>query len=290
MKHERITSRHNHFVKEIRDLKKRAARDELGLAFVEGRRLVQEAINATGPGLGNRALIKTICVSESYAEDGGLGEYEIFARGGGIRFVVLADDVFESVSDTIQPQGVLAIIRMYDYKLSDLIERGNEAGTGAGPRRLLMLDRVSDPGNVGAMLRTAWAAGFTGAILSADCADIYGPKTMRAAMGAVFHLTFIRDADIMSAANELKNAGYSIYASVAPMGANEPKDCFEAGISAGDAAIIIGSEAFGVDPNLLRICDCALTIPMPGGAESLNAGVAAGILMYEFLRRSRARR
>ena len=268
-----ITSRHNPIIKEIRELKKRAARDKLGLAFVEGRRLVQEALGVSG------VEIKTLCVSESFAGGAGLEEFEKAAASGKTRLIILPDDVYGTVSDTKQPQGILAVVRMHEYALRDLTMNRRSPG------RLLILDRVSDPGNVGAMMRTAAAAGFSGVILSEGCADIYSPKVMRATMGAIFRIPFMRDADLASAFEELKSFDYKIYASHAATTDNDSQDCFKASLCDGNAALVIGSEALGIDPLLTGQCDGALSIPMPGGAESLNAGVAAGILMYEFVRR-----
>ncbi|MCL2059900.1 MAG: RNA methyltransferase [Oscillospiraceae bacterium] len=291
-----ITSRHNATVKKIRELKKRAARDMLGLAFVEGKRLVNEALRGParaggGTGCGGTA-VRSLCVSEGFYRGDGFGAIKKIADEYGIELSILADRVFDAVSGTLQPQGLLAVIEMYAYTINDLTKNTGE------PSRILMLDRVRDPGNAGAMLRTAEAAGFSGAVFSEGAVDIYEPKTMRATMGAVFRVPFLRGADLYETVKSLREAGYRIYASAATESDGDKKggagprgsavDCFGAELSGGDIALIIGGEAFGIDERLLDICDATLSIPMGGEAESLNAGVAAGILMYEFARRDRA--
>ena len=321
-------------IKEIRALKKRASRDTLRLAFVEGRRLVGEVLAASGGGAGagasgigggtgavtsgvgggagavtsglgggaeagvsdiadgggRRFAVKFICVSESFTRDGAFPAIKNAAASRHIRLVMLPDHLFEAVSGTKSPQGLLAVFNMYDYSLSDLT-----AGT-PGRNRLLILDRIADPGNAGAMLRTAAAAAFSGVILSEGCVDIYEPKTLRAAMGGIFRVPFIRDANLTAVIGDLKRAGFRIYASAAGVDGDTPaarKDrgdiiqynCFYGNYGSVDSALVIGSEAFGVSDETYALCDGALSIPMPGGSESLNAGVAAGILMFEFVRR-----
>lgn len=309
---ERITGRRNPVVTDIKKLKKRAARETLGLAFVEGRRLVLEAIAASGSGKGNTTRagnnskpfkIRIICVSESFARGGGFPEIDNAAEGGGFRFIEFPDDVFGAFSDTKNPQGILAVVETPEYSLDEII-------TGArGPLRLIMLDNVADPGNAGGILRTAWAAGFSGTVFSAGCVDAYEPKVIRASMGGIFHLPFIRGADLTEVIGILRNNGCKVYASSAVAGGDadaedaepspevrkrsrepgmrlpESLDCFGGAYGFGSAAIVIGGEARGVGGEIIALCDGLLSIPMPGGAESLNAGVAAGILMYEFVRR-----
>ena len=275
---EMINGRRHPVVNEIKELKKRAARDQSGLAFIEGRRLVTEALTQKGA----RAAVKYICMSESFA--GGAGYAEILSRAAefDIKLYLTRDYVFEAIAVTRHPQGLLAVIGTACYSLSDM------TGRVCGRNRLLLLDRVSDPGNAGGMVRTAWAAGISGVIFSEGCVDAYEPKVTRATMGGVFHVPFLRGADLAKIINELRAGGYEIYAASAPKrDADRVLDCFNGAYGAGDVALIIGGEAFGVSCELMEMCDASLSIPMPGGAESLNAGVAAGILMYELVRRER---
>jgi len=283
---ETITSRNNAAVKEIRGLKKRAARDSLGLAFVEGRRLVDDALSAHGLGSPARFPVRTICFSESFVKGAGAGDSRnaaLIARAsvyGDIRLIEMPDQTFASVSDTLNPQGVLAVVSLFSYTLNDIMNGGD---------RILILDRVADPGNVGVMLRTAEAADFSGVILSDGCADVYEPKVLRAAMGAAFRIPFVRDANLEEAVADIRLAGFRVYAS-APASVDartEAYDCFSGAYGDGDSALVVGSEAAGVDPGIIALCDGVISIPMPGGAESLNAGVAAGILMYELMRRQK---
>ena len=271
---ETITSRRNPAIMQIRELKKRAARDALGLAFVEGRRSVADALAAG-------ADVRLVCVSERFAGSGWFARLAGPAGASGARVVKVPDQVYASVSDTAGPQGLLAVVGIKNTPARELAASKN------GVRRLLVLDGVSDPGNAGTMLRTAEAAGFDGAILAAGCVDLYEPKTMRATMGAVFRLPAARGADLRESLAALRAAGFGIYASAAAGAApGRGSDCFARALRPGSLALVVGGEARGVAPGILQECDGTLSIPMPGGAESLNAAVAAGILMYEIYRRA----
>jgi len=270
-----VTSRANPRVREILSLKKRAARDKFGLAFIEGPKVVGEALGAV--------TIKTVCVSESFAQSGAFREIVLGAERHGVKLLYVTDALYAAMSDTMSPQGALAVIPYFDYSAGEVLFGGRKPGEHGRRRRLLILDRVSDPGNVGVMIRTAEAAAFSGVVLSEECADIYAPKTLRATMGSFLRIPFLRGANLPGLLEELRLSGFSVYATgVLEDGA---QNCFAADIGGGDIAIVIGSEAGGVDKRLAAQCDGVLYIPMPGGAESLNAGVAAGIIMYEIIRR-----
>jgi TrmH family RNA methyltransferase len=182
---------------------------------------------------------------------------------------LLSAALFDSLCDVRTPQGILAVMEKPPEAEGDLPEKGF----------YLFCDRVSDPGNLGAMLRTAYAAGFSGALLGEGCADAYAPKTVRATMGALFHLTVLqKEYDFLL---RQRRRGYKLIASALMDGA---KNLFYAKFGP-RTILIVGSEAEGVSKGLLPYCDAVVKIPMPGGAESLNAAVAAGLLMYEVVRK-----
>jgi len=292
---ELITSRHNSAIAAVQKLKRRESRDTLGLAFIEGQRLVSEALNALAERRPN-VSIKSIYISKSFSGSNAFRAVKARADRYGIKQYLLTDDLFAVISDTVNPQGLMAVIGHFDYALRDLL---------SGPRgrgRLVLADRISDPGNLGAIVRTAEAAAFCGAAFSVDCADIYSPKAMRATMGSVLRLPFLREVSLYGLITEIKKIGYAVYAtgaagavrkagaargdsaagSAATAGsadgagnaetANAVRyagyaggDCFKCDIRDGDVALVIGSEAAGVGEDIIGLCDAVFPQITTGG-------------------------
>jgi len=200
------------------------------------------------------------------------------ARAEGVPAAAVADSIFDALADTKSPQGALAVVRLRPQPIEALAA---PRPSGA-PRLLVLMDGLQDPGNVGAVVRTAAAAGFRGAVLTEDSADLLAPKALRATMGAAFRMPHARCADAAAALRLLSAAGFRSYAACAGAAAS----CFGAGELAGDSVIVVGQEGAGVSPAARAACDRELSIPMPGGAESLNAAIAASILIYEAVRKN----
>ena len=258
-----ISSSQNPAVKAVKSLKNRRDREEKGLYYVEGLRIVEEALK-------ERADIAEIAVSEEFAADlrntGILSQIEALK----LKTYLLPQKLFKEITDTETPQGILAIMRIRRHELKrDLDKNG----------LYLILDSIRDPGNLGTMIRTADAAGFSGVILSKGCVDPYNPKVLRSTMGSVFHMPVYQASDITETVKYLKENGISLYVTHLEGKAS----IFQANMGSG-AAIVIGSEAEGVGEDLKSLADLLVRIPMPGRAESLNASVAAGIMMYEAVR------
>ena len=255
--------------RQLKELKKPDCRRELGLAVIEGVRLVMDAQKG---GIEFTALY----VSKSFA---GSGDYNFKRisekfRESGSEPIILSDSLFNAVCDTKTPQGVLAVIRTVEYRIDELLAEG--------PKRLyVILDEINDPGNAGSIVRTAEAAGFTGVILSAGCVDLYSPKTLRASMGSALRIPVVQNAVLTEAIVTMRSSGITVFAA-----ASDARCCYYEFDLSTDAAFVIGNEAFGVRREVAEICDERIRIPMPGGAESLNAGVAAGVLIYESVRKS----
>ncbi len=150
---------------------------------------------------------------------------------------------------------------------------------GAAADFCVLLDDVQDPGNVGSALRSAAAAGVTQAWLSKHCAFAWSPKVLRAAQGAHFHLDIFEDVDLVAWAAAFRASGGHVVATVARGGA----DLFRAPLS-GRIAVAIGNEGAGLSPALASSADLTVTIPMPGGVESLNAAAAAAVCLFECVR------
>lgn len=268
-----ITSTSNQKVKELLRLQSRSrAREEEGLFLVEGPRMAGEI---------PPERIACLYMSESYAKKA--GEQLIDARNRGIKTEIFSDDVFSHVSDTKTPQGVLASVRMMKYEFRDIL-----GGKGSGERQtlphVLVLENLQDPGNMGTIFRSAEAAGATGILMSRDCVDVYNPKVIRSTMGAIFRIPFYRTDDLAQSAAELKANGIRVYAAHL-----KGRNTYDGEDYRQGCAFLIGNEGNGLRPETAACADCLVRIPMEGQAESLNAAVAASILMFEAARQRRGR-
>ncbi len=256
-----ITSLHNPLVRAAAELKQKKYRLQRQMFLAEGLRTVEEAVR----GGAARTLFYT-------AADGGraLALLE-HAAAGGVELVCVAASVLQKLADTETPQGCVAVCGMRAYTLEQLLRDG---------KMLLVLDRVGDPGNVGTILRTADAAGMGGVVLLSGSADVYAPKTVRASMGSLFHLPVlggVGENDFLAAARQ---AGYALLVTAAQGG----RSLYRTDLG-GRLAVVVGNEAGGVSSGLSEAADHKVFIPMRGRAESLNVAMAAGIVMFEALRR-----
>jgi TrmH family RNA methyltransferase len=188
----------------------------------------------------------------------------------GARCVSVPKDVMSSVSPMKTPQGVLFSCEMPNFSLPDKLEG----------KRYMVLDGVQDPGNVGTIWRTADAAGFQGLLLGAGCADPLSPKVQRSAMGSGFRLPIMQSGDLPSALNALRQEGWTVIASDL-----RGNDFYSHPDPGRKFVLVIGSEAHGISDATRQAADLLLKLPMRGGAESLNAAVAAGIMMYELMKK-----
>ena len=179
--------------------------------------------------------------------------------------VVITEDISEYISDTKTPQGLYAAAELRKWELP------------RNANSIIVMDGVQDPGNVGTIMRTAEAFGFDGAVLLGACADVYSPKTLRASMGSALRFPFA-----CCAAEDLRSVldGFTVYAAMLDSSAAALGEIAFAERS----AVIIGSEGRGVSPEAAAFCDEKLYIPI-GGAESLNAAIAAAVIMWEIARR-----
>jgi len=247
---ELIQSAKNPRVVAWRSLKDRKGRLEQSAFLVEGSRMVREALESS-------FTVKTILLREDYPLSDKLPE--------GCPVFRLSEHVFQSVCDTRTPQGIAAVLSLQSRP--------------ADGNRLLALDGVQDPGNVGTMIRTADAAGFTGVLFSPDCADLFSPKVLRSTMGSIFRMGFSFPDSLPDALEELKKKGFSVLSSQLD---GEP--FFERTQVADSFVLIIGNEGNGISDPVKQAATHRLRLPMAGGAESLNAAVAAGIMMYDLVR------
>ena len=242
--------------------KKPKARREERAFVVEGRKLYEEI---------PRGRCELTVVSESFVKAKG---NESLLKG--VKYEVVSDQVFESMTDTKTPQGILAVVRRVDYTLDSLLRAGK------GEPLLLLLEHLQDPGNLGTIFRAAEAAGVRGILLDEDCVDVYNPKTIRGTMGAIFRVPFCIVPDPVKAAQELERRGITCYA--ADLKATHAYD--EADLKKA-SCFMIGNEANGLSEALKAAAVERVIIPMLGKGDSLNAAMAATILMFEAARQRR---
>lgn len=275
-----ISSKDNKRIKYIRSLLEKGGIRKKNHSFVvEGIKLVDEALE-----YGN---VLDIIVSESLYEEivsGDLTRNALLSDNGkhiikqvkqGTSLTVVSDAVFKSVSETITPQGILAEVEMPKHRLleENFLEIAYEK---TGKIKLLILEDTADPGNMGTIMRTAEAAGVTGVIMGKGTVDIFNPKVVRSTMGSIFRLPFAYVDDLKAVILGLKRDGISFYATHLK-GKESYRD-----ISYSDkAGILIGNEARGLSDEIANLADTYVIIPMQGKVESLNAAVAAALMMYE---------
>lgn len=236
-----ITSINNEYIKEISKLNEKKYRDKSNKYLIEGLHLVTEALKYD--------IIDTIIIREDFS-------YET-----NIKHIIVSNEVMKKLSDNPSIPKIMAVVNKKESTI-----KGN---------KILLLDRLQDPGNLGTIIRSAVAFNFDTIILSNDTVDLYNSKVLRSTQGMLFNINILRQ-DLTNVINELKNNNYTIYGTKVDNG-NDVKKIN----NTNKFALIIGNEGTGISDNILKQCDKYLYIKMNNNCESLNAGVAASILMYE---------
>ena len=252
-----ITSPGNEQVKRIHRLQTSSrVRREEGLFVAEGIRFVQEVEKEDLAGV--------------YCAEGFAARHEDEKKELPIAPILVSDAVMKKMSDTQSPQGILALVRNRTYELDELFSSEGS---------LLFLENLQNPGNLGTLIRTAEGAGFQGIVLSEDSVDCYNPKVVRGSMGSLLRMPIIYVMDFSSVIRAGQEKGYLFYA--AELSGSERYDRIE---YPKKTALVIGNEGNGLSKHVTKICNKKIRIPMAGRVESLNAAVAASVLMYEVYR------
>ncbi|AFS77928.1 tRNA/rRNA methyltransferase SpoU [Gottschalkia acidurici 9a] len=259
-----ITSSSNSIVKQIKLLHKKRERWNKKSFFIEGIRAVEQSILA-------KAEIEYIVYSEKLFTNNGGKDLLEEVKKRNYKTYHISDKLFKDIGDTEQPQGILAVVRFKEYELEDILLSESNF--------LIVLDRVQDPGNMGTIIRTADAFGANGIIVTSGCVDIYNPKTIRSTMGSIFQIPIVHFDDIKECIMNLKKNNIEIIAT----SLDTNKYSYDVDLKS-DCALVIGNEASGISKDVLDNSDYLIKIPMTGEAESLNAAVASGVVMYEVLR------
>ncbi|MFC4766940.1 TrmH family RNA methyltransferase [Effusibacillus consociatus] len=266
---ERITSTRNSRVKDWAALKQKKYRDQTNLFFIEGIRLVEDALESQAP-------LETILVLDDLIPTGRLDRIVNGTHSLGIELIEVNQAVLEHVADTKTPQGVIAIGRQYQHNKEGLI------ASKTNPL-YLVLDNIQDPGNLGTMIRSADAVGAAGVFVGSGSVDLYNPKVIRATMGSLFHLPVI-EVSLRELFPLLRQHDVTVIG--ASTGAEE--ELYAVDLTGG-TAIVIGSEAHGISGEIRQQIDKWISLPMPGKAESLNAAIASSIILYETLRQRKTK-
>jgi RNA methyltransferase, TrmH family len=262
-----IVSPGNERIRRYRRLRKRNFRYREKMFLVEGMQCVAEALLSPHD-------IECVMCSERGMH--ALEAYSDIIRERSIPCYEVSDEVISCLTDTVTPQGVIAVSCLVDVGLTDIL--------AAEPTTILVANRVRDPGNLGNMIRIADAAGAGGLVICAESADPYNPKTVRSTAGSLFHLPFSVGMDTSRALGDLKKAGYIVLATDAHSGtviweAEWPERL----------ALVMGNEAWGIPSEEEALADKMVRVPLFGKAESLNVSAATAVLLYEAARQRRER-
>lgn len=250
-----IISRDNQKVKYASKLKNRNFRNREGKFLVEGPKILEEALKHEG-------LVQQVFIDISLAE-----EYEdLYAVHDELEWYAADSRLIKQMSDTETPQGIVAVAKQPCWPWDRLMERNGF---------LVLLDQIADPGNLGTIIRTGWALGVDGILLTKECVDPFNPKVVRATMGGIFNLPLYPNVS-EEKLGSLKDAGYQLMCT-----SLEAESSFYSLDFTGRILVVIGSESRGVSENIKSICSSYFKIPINPAVDSLNAAVACAIIMHE---------
>lgn len=261
-----ISSEHNDKVKYLKKLYSSRNRKKMGKFILEGYRIIEEAVKA------GAEFDKIYMTVDFYKSKQGKLIYKLTDTNS---IYFLEKKLLVEMADTSNPQGIIAVVNDIDYRIDDLFHRTSS---------LLLLDRIQDPGNMGTIIRTAAAAGFDGIIILKGSVDIYNLKVLRATMGAIFNIPVIKNISL-----DLFNEYYQRHSQKYKLISTDLTGSkYYYHLDYNDPVILtIGNEANGISDSLLQLSDEIVKIPMSGEIESLNAGIAAGIIMYKVVERNK---
>lgn len=255
-----ITSKDNSKIKYLRALNSKKGRNSDHVFVAEGIKFV------------NESLLEDVCVKFVLISNNILGRKETnnlieILKKESIDFFVCEDSIFGSVSETINSQGILAVISKLENKKEEILK---------DYKFIVLCDRIQDPGNLGTIIRTSDAFGPAAVVLNKGCVDVYNPKVVRATAGSMFRVPFIIGDETQEILEYLKESGYKIISTVV-----HSEFSFDNIEKSEKICLVIGNEGQGISREIRDSSDINITIKMEGRAESLNASIAAGICIYE---------
>ena len=270
-------SRQNRRIVELCKLDDRRAREKTRRFRFDGVKLLCEAIRR---GVPMAELYLRVGTAQKVADR--MAElYGCTLADANCPIFGVEDELFDRISEENAPEGVICVANYIDkcHKMNTIYNK--EDGILSDESPVILLESVRDPLNVGAIIRSAAALGVGYLVLSADCADIYHPRTVRAAMGPLFSMPIIRVDDLPEAIRALRESGRTVYAAALDEGAARLGEITPPCRS----GAVIGNEGHGLSPATVAACDRSVYIPMQADTESLNAGVAAALIMWELCKK-----
>ena len=231
--------------------------------LVEGPQAVREALTHA-----STDVVDVFMTKEAFAKN---ADIVALAGSASIEIEQVTEQVLEQMADTTTPQGVVAVVQMASVTLEQVI--------GSNPELLVVLDRVSDPGNAGTIIRVAVAAGATGVIVTTDSVDIYNPKVVRSTTGSIFHIPIVTGVELATAMEALKSAGLQVIA--ADMTGVPLPELAQKGTLQAPSAWLMGNEAHGLDDSALAKADVVASVPQYGPVESMNLATAAAVCLFQ---------
>lgn len=255
-----ITSKDNELVKNIKKLKEKKYRDLNNQFIVEGIKIVAEAIE-------ENADIDCIVICEDCVNDGSIDK-KILYEIAKFKCIYVTEKIFDTLTDVTNPQGILAVIN----------RKNTETNIDYTADFIVVLDGIQDPGNLGTILRTVDSANLKQIIVSKETADSYNPKVVRSTMGGIFRVNIIKSDNLAEQLKQMQKHGFEVV--VTSLDTNN--SIYD--INYNKKVVVIGNESNGVSKEIQELADKKVIIPMLGKTESLNAGVAAGIMIYEYVR------
>ena len=250
-------------VRAVAKLAKKSRRQEAGLFLVEGPQAVREALShASGD------VVDVFMTAQAFSKNSDL---VALTQDLGIEIEQVTEQVLEQMADTTTPQGVVAVCQMHNQPLESVVN--------AESKLLVVLDRVSDPGNAGTIIRVAVAAGADGVIVTSESVDIYNPKVVRSTTGSIFHIPVVTGVDWHEAVAALKGADIQVIA--ADMSGQPLPVLANSGVLAKPTAWLFGNEAHGLDDEALAASDHTASFPQFGPLESMNLATAAAVCVYQ---------
>ncbi|MDR0485905.1 MAG: RNA methyltransferase [Elusimicrobiota bacterium] len=260
----KIESCSNNLIKQVLLLKDKKARNESGLFLIEGAKIFSE--------IPDDWEIETVFISENNvkAKAGSLPGCAILAKtsdGSKAETIIVSDRVIKKLSFTENPQDIIAVVKKKVFLKEEVLKKGG---------RFLILENMQDPGNLGTIIRSADAFNTAGIFISKNSADLYNDKVIRASMGSIFHIPVICGIELESFLKELKDKKIKTFAA----DIKARKDLKSLNFPQ-NYAFLIGNESQGLKQETVKLCDSVFKIKMPGAAQSLNAAIAASLIMYE---------
>ena len=249
-----ISSKENNIIKEVKRLKEKKYRNEKYI--IEGHKMIDEAIQ-------EYVKIDIIIMTEEFANH----NQKYVEKINNYKFILVTENVFKELTEVKTPQGILAVV--YKKEQIKIDEKADY---------IMALDDVQDPGNIGTIIRTLDSANIKQLIVSRGTVDAYSPKVVRSTMGAIFRVQIIEVENLSETLNSLKQKGFDLVST----SLQTDKNIYD--INYNKKVVVIGNEANGVSKEIQDASDYKVKIPMMGKTESLNASVAASIMIYEYVR------